>query len=59
MWGTSFIHVLHEPSATVLGSRACVSACHAFPDSGVESWCSLGRGSGCERLIGSLKDAAT
>lgn len=33
--------------------------CYAFPGSGVESWCSLGRGSEDEGLIGILKDAAT
>lgn len=59
MWDASFIYVLHEPSATVPGSCIPVSACHAFPGSGVESWCSLGRGSEGEGLIGSLKDAAT
>lgn len=59
MWGTSFIHVLHEPSATIPGSCTLVSACRAFPGSGVESWCSLGRGSEGEGLIESLKDAAT
>lgn len=62
MWATFFIHVLHELSATVPGSRTPVSACHAFPDSGLESWeggRSLGRGSEGEGLIGSLKDTAT